>query len=78
MNVASQKLSLLGEGFFTFVIPAKTTSLISTMAFVVTYEETQQSYSQPIVITQNEMMIIDAYTETFGPFVANVTNKVYF
>ncbi len=40
VSLPSQKLSLLGEGTFTFVIPNTTTSLLSTLAFLVTYEET--------------------------------------
>jgi hypothetical protein len=67
-----------GEAFFTFVIPNTTTSVLSTIAFVVTYQETSQTYSYPLVITQADQMIIDFYTETYSTLVENVTNKVYF
>ena len=30
------------------------------------------------MITQNDMMVIDFYTENSGPLVTNVTNKVFF
>lgn len=52
--------------------------LLSTIAFTVQYEETMQSHSQTLVITQNDMMVIDFYTETYGPLVVNVTNRVFF
>ena len=71
-------MSILGEGFFTFVIPKATTQRLSSIAITVTYAETQQVYSHPLVITQSEQMIIDFFTETFGPFVYNVSNTIYF
>ena len=32
----------------------------------------------PLVITSNEAMIIDFYTETFSNLALNITNKIYF
>lgn len=51
VSVTDQKLSLVGEGFFTFVIPKTTTQRLSTLGFRIKYEETQQVYSHPLVIT---------------------------
>lgn len=48
------------------------------MAFVVTYEETEQTYSKPLVITQADQMIVDFFTETYSTLVENVVNKIYF
>jgi hypothetical protein len=73
-----QQISLLGEGFFTFVIPKDTTQVLATLAFTVTYQETIVTYSKPLVITQADQMRIDFFTETSSTLVPNVTNKVYF
>lgn len=70
--------SLQGEGFFSFVIPNETTQILATIAFTVTYQETVQTFSKPLVITQTDQMIIDFYAETYSTLVENVTNKVYF
>ena len=35
-------------------------------------------YAHPLVISQNDDMVIDFYTETFGPLVPNVVNTIYF
>jgi hypothetical protein len=70
--------SLQGEGLFSFVIPNDTTQTLTSIAFTVTYEETVQTYSKPLVITQTDQMIIDFFTETYSTLVENVTNKVYF
>lgn len=67
-----------GVGFFSFQVPSNTTSFLQTIAFVVSYNGIDQTYSQPLVITQNDMMVIDFYTENSGPLVTNVTNKVFF
>jgi hypothetical protein len=32
----------------------------------------------PLVISTPEQMIVDFYTETFGPLVTNVTNNIFF
>ena len=52
--------------------------LLSTVAFLVSYDDIQQSSSLTLLISQDDMMIIDFYTETQGPLVVNVTNRVYF
>jgi hypothetical protein len=44
----------------------------------VTYEETEQVYSKPLVITQADQMIVDFFTETYSTLVENVVNKIYF
>lgn len=51
VSLTEQKLSLVGEGFFTFVIPKTTTQRLSSLGFTIKYEETQQVYSHPLVIT---------------------------
>jgi hypothetical protein len=72
------ELDSSGSGVFSFVIPSNTNSLLQTIAFMVNYGDMSQTHSQVLVITQNDMMVIDFYTETQGPFVRNVTNQVYF
>jgi hypothetical protein len=42
------------------------------------YEGIEQVYSHPLVISQNDEMVIDFYTETFGPLVPDVVNTIYF
>ncbi len=78
VNKNNLQTSLQGEGLFSFVIPNDTTQTLTSIAFTVTYEETVQTYSKPLVITQTDQMIIDFYTETYSTLVENVTNKVYF
>lgn len=73
-----QVMTMQGVGFFSFQVPSNTTSFLQTIAFVVSYNGIDQTYSQPLVITQNDMMVIDFYTENSGPLVTNVTNKVFF
>lgn len=51
VRLIDQKLSLVGEGFFTIVIPKTTTQRLTTLGLTVRYEDTQQVYSHPLVIT---------------------------
>jgi hypothetical protein len=75
---ATTLLDLSGEGIFSFKIPNTTTSLLSTIAFNVKYEDTVQSYGKTLLVTQNDKMVIDFYTETQSSLVTSVTNKVFF
>lgn len=74
----AQPLDGQGIGFFSFQIPSNTTTLLTSVALLVTYESVEQSTAVNLVITQQDLMVVDFYTETQGPLVANVTNKVYF
>ena len=52
VKLNNQKTSLLGEGFFNFIVPNDTTQVLVTIAFTVTYQDTVATYSKPLVITQ--------------------------
>ena len=51
VRLIDQKLSLVGEAIFTIVIPKTTTQRLTSLGFTVKYEDTQQVYSHPLVIT---------------------------